>query len=112
MKSQKVINTPSPLRGEGQGEGEESGNFKNLIGRIFSQITTDDDLVKSRQNDGFDVGATRRVARSRAAWRAAPTFRNDEVEAQSRSERETFYEITNIDELVKSQRAKMGSKFS
>jgi hypothetical protein len=31
------------------------------------------------------VGATRRVARYRAARRAAPTFRNDEVAAQSRS---------------------------
>ena len=36
------------------------------------------------------VGATRRVARYRAARRAAPTFRNDEVEAQRR--RWTFYE--------------------
>jgi len=36
------------------------------------------------------VGATRRVARYRAARRAAPTFRNDEVEAQRRSW--TFYE--------------------
>ena len=40
------------------------------------------------------VGAIRRVARYRAAQRAAPTFRNDDVEAQSRSERDrwTFYE--------------------
>ena len=36
------------------------------------------------------VGATRRVARYRAARRAAPTFCNDEVEAQRR--RWTFYE--------------------
>jgi len=35
------------------------------------------------------AGATRRVARYRAARRAAPTFRNDEVEAQRRSW--TFY---------------------
>jgi len=34
------------------------------------------------------VGATRRVARYRAARRAAPTFGNDEVEAQSRSKRD------------------------
>ena len=31
MESQKVKNTPSPLTGEGQGEGEESGNFKKLF---------------------------------------------------------------------------------
>ena len=36
------------------------------------------------------VGATRRVARCRAARRAAPTFRNDEVAAQRR--RWNFYE--------------------
>jgi hypothetical protein len=36
------------------------------------------------------VGATRRVARSWAARRAAPTFRNDEVAAQR--SRWTFYE--------------------
>ena len=44
------------------------------------------------------VGATRRVAQYRAARRAAPTFRNDEVEAQSRSEQDrwTFYETINI----------------
>jgi hypothetical protein len=42
------------------------------------------------------VGATRRVARYRAARRAAPTFRNDEVAAQRR--RWTFYEtITFLD---------------
>ena len=40
------------------------------------------------------VGATRRVARYRAARRAAPTFRNDEVEAQRR--RWTFYETIKI----------------
>jgi hypothetical protein len=40
------------------------------------------------------VGATRRVARRRAARRAAPTFRNDEVAAQScfEQDRWTFYE--------------------
>jgi hypothetical protein len=36
------------------------------------------------------VGATHRVARWRAARRAAPTFRSDEVEAQR--SRWTFYE--------------------
>ena len=48
------------------------------------------------------VGATRRVARYRAARRAAPTFRNDEVEAQSRSERDrwTFYETIKIVSVV------------
>ncbi|MCX5906342.1 MAG: hypothetical protein NTY64_03905 [Deltaproteobacteria bacterium] len=44
------------------------------------------------------VGATRRVARSRAARRAAPTFRSDEGEAQRR--RWTFYEaITESGEV-------------
>ncbi|MCX5912922.1 MAG: hypothetical protein NTV04_13445 [Deltaproteobacteria bacterium] len=44
------------------------------------------------------VGATRRVARSRAVRRAAPTFRNDEVAAQSCSEQDrwTFYETIKI----------------
>ena len=37
------------------------------------------------------VGATRRVVRCRAARRAAPTFHNDEVEAQRN--RWTFYEV-------------------
>jgi hypothetical protein len=31
MKSQKVKNTPSPLTGEGQGEGEELKNFAKLF---------------------------------------------------------------------------------
>jgi hypothetical protein len=31
MISQKVKNIPSPLTGEGQGEGEESINFTNLF---------------------------------------------------------------------------------
>jgi len=79
-----------------------------------------DDLVRSHPNDGFNcrgamlrardraraacpyharranprVGATRRVARYRAARRAAPTFRNDEVEAQR--QRWTFYGIVKI----------------
>ena len=44
------------------------------------------------------VGATRRVARYRAARRAAPTFRNDEVAAQRR--RLTFYETIRIYSLT------------
>jgi len=40
------------------------------------------------------VGATRRVARYRAARQAAPTFRNDEGKAQRR--RWTFYEAIKI----------------
>jgi len=54
------------------------------------------------------VGATRRVARSRAARRAAPTFRNDEVEAQfcSEQDRWTFYEFIIIDDLVKSLKSR------
>jgi hypothetical protein len=31
MKSQKVKNTPSPLTGEGQGEGEELKHFAKLF---------------------------------------------------------------------------------
>jgi hypothetical protein len=54
------------------------------------------------------VGATRRVARCRAARRAAPTFRKDEVAAQR--SRWTFYETITLDDLVKSQDAKMGPK--
>ena len=44
------------------------------------------------------VGATRRVARYRAARRAAPTFRNDEVETQRR--RWTFYETIIFKDFI------------
>jgi len=55
-----------------------------------------DEIVKSQQNDGFDVGAS--CGRPCPGERSSPLSRvsrdNDEVEAQSRSERDrwTFYE--------------------
>ena len=51
-------------------------------------------LAPTCQARNLMVGATRRVARRRAARRAAPTFRNDEVAAQRR--RWTFYETINV----------------
>ena len=45
------------------------------------------------------VGATRRVARYRAARRAAPTFCNDEGEAQRR--RWTFYKAINHETTIR-----------
>jgi len=57
-----------------------------------------DVLAKSQQNDGFDVGAS--CGRPCPGERSSPLSRvsrdNDEVEAQSRSERETFYETIKV----------------
>ena len=59
-----------------------------------------DEVVKSQQNDGFDVGAS--CGRPCPGERSSPLSRvsrdNDEVEAQSRSERDrwTLYEIIRL----------------
>ena len=58
-----------------------------------------DEVVRSQQKDGFDVGAS--CGRPCPGERSSPLSRvsrdNDEVEAESRSERDrwTFYETIN-----------------
>ena len=90
----------------GKGDGGQADGEKGLgaIRSLRKEVSLGhDEVVKSQQNDGFDVGAS--CGRPCPGERSSPLSRvsrdNDEVESQSRSERETFYE-TIISWLVNS----------
>ena len=85
-----------------------TGNTKKVLSGTRSQANLNiDEDVKSQQNDGFDVGAS--CGRPCPGERNSPLPRvsrdNDEVEAQSRSERDrwTFYETINIGSCLNPQ---------
>jgi hypothetical protein len=73
----------------------------------FYEFIIFDDLVKSLQNDGFVKSSPAKAGLGAQKLRSeahVQVRRNDEVAAQSRSERDrwTFYEVIKDDELVRS----------